>query len=322
MMQTVRIIGKCQVHEPGVIAVRQQDCERGRATVAEDLSPTLRRRELGARLRDLRLTLDLTLEDVAASLLCSPAKISRIETGARNVSQRDVRDLCRLYGVADTGQLDLLTQLAREGRRRAWWQDYDELTSTYSTYIGLEQAAVTVSEFNLGVIPGLLQTERYTRGLIDGMDPQLLDEEVDQRVEVRLLRQRRLSSSDPPVLRAVLDESALWRVVGDADVMAEQLLALRESARSTTSDIRVLPFSAGAYPALNGQFIILEFKNQIIADTVYVESLSGNSFFKRSADLERYHKIFAEVQEIALSPDESLNLLDLVRQHHIQHQKK
>ncbi len=64
-------------------------------------SPTVRQRELAARLRQLRHDRGLTVDDVAKELLCSSTKISRIETAARRPSLRDVRDLCRVYGIAD-----------------------------------------------------------------------------------------------------------------------------------------------------------------------------------------------------------------------------
>src|SRR5277367_5526340 len=81
---------------PDVIEFSEERC-----TVA-DSSPTIRQRELGLRLRKLRTGLGLTVEDVADKLLCSTAKISRMETGARRPALRDVRDLCALYGVDES----------------------------------------------------------------------------------------------------------------------------------------------------------------------------------------------------------------------------
>jgi len=72
-------------------------------------SPTVRRRELGARLRALRLERGLTVDDVAARMEVSPAKISRIETAARGVSVADVRFLCDLYQVSTEERSRLLT---------------------------------------------------------------------------------------------------------------------------------------------------------------------------------------------------------------------
>ncbi len=64
-----------------------------------DLSPTIRQRELGMRLREFRTAKGMTVEEVAKELLCSPTKVSRAETGARRATLRDVRDLCQIYGV-------------------------------------------------------------------------------------------------------------------------------------------------------------------------------------------------------------------------------
>ena len=44
-------------------------------------SPTVRQRELGKRLRELRNQRNYTVEFVADKLLCSATKISRLETG-------------------------------------------------------------------------------------------------------------------------------------------------------------------------------------------------------------------------------------------------
>src|SRR6266699_1719505 len=67
--------------------------------VPEVRSPTVRRRELGALLRKLRLEKGLTVEQAAAQLLFSMSKLSRIETGHGAATARDIRDLCALYGV-------------------------------------------------------------------------------------------------------------------------------------------------------------------------------------------------------------------------------
>src|ERR1700684_204366 len=88
-------------------------------------SPTIRRRELGALLRTLRADHGLSAEEVTSRLLFSPTKLSRIETGQSGAGQRDIRDLCDLYEVTDPAERERLTLLAREGKQRGWWQDYD-----------------------------------------------------------------------------------------------------------------------------------------------------------------------------------------------------
>jgi transcriptional regulator with XRE-family HTH domain len=71
------------------------------------------------RLREFRHARDLTVEEVGERLLCSATKISRLETGARRASLRDVRDLCQLYEVADQAQVAELMELASLARERS-----------------------------------------------------------------------------------------------------------------------------------------------------------------------------------------------------------
>src|ERR1700761_9264734 len=121
-------------------------------------SPTVRRRELGALLRALRNERGLTVDQVAAELLCSPSKVSRMETGQRGATLRDIRDLCDLYGVAKAADRERLMTLAREGKQPGWWQSYD---LDYATYVGLEEAAVALSYFQSSIVPGILQTRGH-----------------------------------------------------------------------------------------------------------------------------------------------------------------
>ena len=107
-------------------------------------SPTVRQRELGKRLRELRLEHGLTVEDVAEKLLCSPTKVSRLETGTRRPSLRDVRDLTGIYGVDEAGSAALM-DLARGAREQVWWTQYLDLN--LDPYLGLEQVAIAFRMF-------------------------------------------------------------------------------------------------------------------------------------------------------------------------------
>ena len=128
--------------------------------VPEVRSPTVRRRELGALLRKLRLERGLTVEQAAERLLFSMSKLSRMETGHGVATARDIRDLCDLYGVRDEAEREHMMNLAAESKRQAWWQSYD---LQYSTYVGLEAEAVSICAFRSSVVHGLLQTADYAR---------------------------------------------------------------------------------------------------------------------------------------------------------------
>jgi len=273
----------------------------------EHRSPTLRRRELGALLRTLRTEQGLTVEQVAEHLLCSPSKVSRMETGHRTATPRDVRDLCGLYGVGDPVERDRMMQLARESRLQGWWQSYD---LQYSTYVGLEADAISIHCFQSAVIPGLLQTPDYARAGHDVAIPRLPDAQIDHAIEAKLTRQRILTKENPPDFAAVIDESALRRVTGSPLIMAEQLDKLLQSTELPNATIQVLPFDAGTHPALESNFNILELPDPA-TDVIFVEGLSGSTYLERDADLEIYRRVFTHLRSLALS---SADTIELVRE--------
>jgi len=126
-------------------------------------NPTVRQRELGRRLRDLRLSHGLIIEDVAEKLLCSARKIGRLETGSGRPSLRDVRDLCAVYNL-DSATTAELMELARGAREQAWWTQYEDLK--LDPYLGLEEVAAAITSFTTFYVPALLQTEEYAREII------------------------------------------------------------------------------------------------------------------------------------------------------------
>lgn len=121
----------------------------------------MRRRRLAAELQRMRLASRRTLEEVAAYLECSPAKVSRIENGQVAVRIQDARELLDLYEVADDRREELL-QLVRQARGRGWWSDYaDVLDPGSETLLSLEDEALAVSVYETNLVTALLQTQRY-----------------------------------------------------------------------------------------------------------------------------------------------------------------
>ena len=270
-------------------------------------SPTLRRRELGARLRELRLARGLTVEQVSEQLLCSPSKVSRMETGHRGATLRDVRDLCQIYGLTDTAQVEYLMGLVREAKQQAWWQSYD--LDIYATYVGLEQAATTLCYYQSTIVPGLLQTVGYARAMHEGSMPaEFTPERADELIEVRMRRQQVLTREPPLQLRVVLDEAVLHRVVGGPEVMAGQLRHFNTIAKRPNVTLQVIPFSVGAHPAMENMFNIIEF-GDVAPSVVYVEGLMGWLFLERENDVRRYAQVFKYLCELALNPKDTIELI-------------
>ena len=274
-------------------------------------SPTVRQRELGLRLRQLRHDRGLTVDDVAAELLCSATKISRIETGARRASLRDVRDLCRIYSISDQAAAAELMNLARQAREPSWWRVYDDLD--ISPYIGLEQEATAITYFGMNLLHGLLQTEEYARTIIKSILPKIDPKILDQRVEARMRRQELLEQDDPPRFRVLLDEAVLHRQVGGHAIMCAQLDKILVVARDEKATIQIIPFDAGAYASAESNFVFLEFGDSSLPGVVYVEGLTANLYLDRPAQLERYREALEYLRDAALSPRDSIGRITALR---------
>lgn len=270
-------------------------------------SPTLRQRELGTRLRKLRTGLGMTVDDVADKMLCSPAKISRIETAARRASLRDVRDLCALYGVADSVAAELM-QFAREARQQGWWTQYGDLN--LYPYIGLEQEASSITHYAMHYVPALLQTEEYARAIIKAVLPKIDSKVLHDRVEVRIRRQQLFDRDDPPRYRVLLDEAVLHRQVGGTALMVAQLARIIEVIKADKATVQVIPFEVGAYPAGDSMFVILEFDDSVQSPIVYVEGLFAGQYYERPPDLDQYKEAIERQRDSALSPRDSLQMLE------------
>lgn len=270
--------------------------------MVETGSPTVRRKELGTLLRQLRTDRGLKIDYVAEKLECSPSKVSRIENGQRGAHARDVKDLCDLYEVDDQTRQHLL-ELASAGKQRAWWQP---LGLPYSDYVGLEAAASRICDFGLGFVPGLLQTAEYAREVVRAGARPLTSDLVDQRVAGRLARQQILTRpTSPPLFEAVVDESVLHRVVGSPQVMRDQLTQLLDLSQLPNVDLRVIPYSAGALPAGNNKFIILTFDRPAVPDVVFIEGLTGDLYLEEAQDVEIYSSTFQALSELAANIEQT-----------------
>jgi transcriptional regulator with XRE-family HTH domain len=277
--------------------------------MAADRSPTLRRRELAIQLRDLRKQSGRTIEDVARQLLCSPPKISRIETGMRAASLRDVRDLCVIYGVDDSLR-DRLMTLAREAKQQGWWNRYEDIL--IDRLIGLEIEATQISSYESCVIPWMFQTREYAQAVIRGILPRIADHILDERVTARATRQGIITRESPPHFWSLVDESSLRRRVGSNQIMRDQLKGMVELAAIPNMTLQVVPFSLGAHPGLDNTFTLLEFQSGQ-PPVVYVENMAGELYLESASDVDRYKEALMHLRAGALDPESSVSLIEQVR---------
>jgi transcriptional regulator with XRE-family HTH domain len=275
-------------------------------------NPTIRQRELGKRLRELRTQRNLTVQEVAAEVLCSAPKISRLETASRKPNPRDVRDLCRLYGVDDSTMQQLM-ELAEEANRQVWWTQYEDIE--LGPYLGYEQDAAAITSYTTQFMPALLQTEDYTRKVIKTIAPRMNPDIIKQRVEVRMRRQELLEDDSRPRYRVLIDEAVLHRRMGGSVIMAAQLDKAINAVHDGKAVIQVIPLDAsGGAAAQDSNFVLLEFdEEQDLTPIVFVEGLTGNQYHEHKAHIARYREAIDYLRDAALSPGDSISRIDEAR---------
>jgi uncharacterized protein DUF5753/helix-turn-helix protein len=272
--------------------------------------PTVRRMLVGAQLRRLRTEAGITRGQAGEAIRASEWKIHRLENGQVGFKERDVVDLLGLYGLTDPAEIAEFVIVAREANAPGWWQQYgDLLPQWFRAYVDLESAATLIRTYEGQLVPGLLQTEDYMRAVIGGAHLAESSEEAERRVALRVTRQRLLERPGGPRLWAVVDEAALRRPVGGPEVMRGQLERLIDAAKLPNVTLQILPFAAGAHPAMVSAFSILRFADQELPDIVYLEHLTNAAYLDKRDEVERYLDVMESLCVASEPPAKTVELL-------------
>ncbi|MEO7193697.1 MAG: helix-turn-helix transcriptional regulator [Pseudonocardiaceae bacterium] len=272
------------------------------------VSPTLRLWQLAESLRGHRERMELTIEEAAARLKphsprWSRSKLQRVETRAYAPLPAEVEHLAAAYDVPAT-ETAILVRMAREARQKGWWQS-SAVPKPYQTMVGLEQAATTVREFALALVPGLLQTSDYARALATTLEPTTPIEVLENRIAARMIRQHVLTGTDPLIYEVIFSEAVLHCPVGGGRLMRGQLEHLLELSGRPNISIQMLPFAAGAHPGMEGAFAIVTLPD-LAHDVGYVEGPAGSIYLEEQDHVRRCIMRFAVLSSLALSAAESV----------------
>jgi transcriptional regulator with XRE-family HTH domain len=286
---------------------------RGVGRVPDYGSPTVRRRRLAAELRRLRERAGFTGDEVADRLGWSASKISRIELHRTGIKQADLLRLLDLYGVADVHREGLVA-LARESSKAGRLEAVaSSLPGEYAAFLYAEAEAKSVWTWDPQIIPGLLQTADYARAVMlrwDDVFP-VPPGDIDRRVEARLLRQQVLHRQPPFVLSVVIDESVLYRRLGDNSIMREQLNRLIEIAELPNVTVQVLPLD-GIQSITTSAFIYMRFSevhDVSLHDIAIIEHLSGSDYVEDEEDTHKYFRLFRSLATKAVPERVSISLI-------------
>jgi hypothetical protein len=188
--------------------------------------------------------------------------------------------------------------MARAARsHRPWFSPHRVVTPDLAGYLEAERSAAAIRGFGVLAIPGLLQTADYARAILRGTGA----DRVEERVDLLLARQELLDRDDCPDICYVLDEGVLHRRTGGLAVISGQLGRLRETADHPRVSVRVVPFTAGRYPA-DGSFTLIEFGGGH-EDAVYLETADGRMTSRRDRDVGAgYRDRLAIIGAMSLGP--------------------
>ncbi|MFF4402619.1 helix-turn-helix domain-containing protein [Streptomyces sp. NPDC001480] len=171
-----------------------------------------------------------------------------------------------------------------------------------------EQEAVSILSYETQVIPGLLQTKEYCRAVFEYRYPAIESETAEQWVNARMERQLVWRRERPPVGHFILEESVLRREVGGSEVMREQIRQVLEYTAPVHMSFQVMPTDRTPHAGLDGPMVLLETPEH--DRLVYLEVQRAGFLVDDPNEVSDYHHKYGMLRSQALSPDESVRLLN------------
>lgn len=260
---------------------------------------------LGGELRRFREDAGLSGSAVARALGWSQPKVSRVETGRFAASLEEVATLLDYYGAPEEVRAELLASVARrEGLAGAWVVRAGGTRRRQGEIGAIEQRVSRLRQHQGLLVPGLLQTREYARGIADALGYAESDAIADRRVA----RQGAFIASGPGLYEVVLDARALMRWSGESSVMTEQLRRLIEVDPARV-DLRILPPGGGAAAFAIGGFLIYDFTDER-PSVVMIESFRADTYLSDEVDVLAYDSTFERLQKDALNVEASREYLE------------
>ena len=257
-----------------------------------------------AELKRLRQRAGITQADVAEQTNYALATVSAYETGTRIPSADFAERADRLFGT--DGDLARLQQLVERVSVRPWFRDR----------VDVERKAREIHEYESYQVPGLLQTSDYARAIVSSVRPVLPDDAIERAVALRMTRQQILEpDEDAPLdqdnalrMWAIIDESALNRVVGGPEIMRAQREHLLIMAQRPNVTIQIIPDAEGATCAFGRAFAVLVSRSSN-SSVVYFEDVGTARYISDRDEVSRYALIFDYLRSYALNDTQSIEVI-------------
>lgn len=254
---------------------------------------------LAAELRAQRAARGWTQVELGKSIGYSGSFVSDVERGERSPSEDFAQRCDEAFGLPGT-----FARLYEEMRKNAY-------PPFFAPVLPYEREADKIHGWCLGAVPGLLQTQRYARSLIRAGRPRDDEEAIEGTVTARMERQEILARPRPPMLWYVMHEGVLRHVVGDQEIMGEQVGKLIKAAEAPGIVIQVLPFTAHDHAGTEGPIWIYERSGG--PAVAYTECYGGGRLVEAQDEVAGLTMVMGMLRAAALSPRDSLHLMRAIR---------
>ena len=268
-------------------------------------------RFFGTELKRQRERAGLTQEQLGAAVFCSGSYIGQFETALRK-PQFDLAQ--RIDAALKTDGI-----FARMCHQLVLRQDPIQSGPFAEYFISvaeLEPLAVTLAEYSVLLVPGLLQTADYARAVFQAAQPFWNSTRVEPMVETRIDRAKIFDDPTTPPLWVIIEETVLQRCVGGPYVMAAQFRHIEAAVERSKALVQVMPCSSGAHALMEGSLKLMTFRDA--PPLAYIEGPHGGQMLDDPDVVARCMASFDLARATALSPTESLNLLRTVAEEYEQ----
>ncbi|MGW7240998.1 helix-turn-helix domain-containing protein [Streptomyces sp. NPDC054804] len=257
-------------------------------------------RTFGAVLQALREHAGLSREEFAEQVRFSKHTVASVELGRRMPDESLVEASEGVLG--NTGALRrAAVHLMRQPGLAAWFRQWARM----------EKAAISLFNYECRMIPGLLQTEAYARQLFADELPPLSDEQIEASWTARAERQLLLWDRPNTAFSFILEEHALLRQTGGAEVTREAIERLLEMAQLRTIEIQVMPLVQRSHAGLHGPIALLETPEHKWFG--YSEGQENGQMIANPQVISVLQSRYARIRSQALTIEDSASLLQRMR---------
>ncbi|MEU6520437.1 helix-turn-helix transcriptional regulator [Streptomyces sp. NPDC046978] len=263
------------------------------------------RAAVAGRLKELRADAGITGPELAVRCGWSHPKTYRIEGARTPPSADDIRRWCEACGALDQADDIIVQSRTAESMYVEWRRKVRTgLKQLQHSYVPLFKATNLFRVYSPTMVPGLLQTEGYARGLMTSITRfRDIPDDVADAVAARLERSRIIHEPGHR-FAMVIEEAALHYQLGDQDAMAAQLGYLLTAGALPQVSLGIIPSAVPQRP-MWPQELFHVYDEALVS----VELLAARVQVTQPSEIALYVRAFEELRSMAVYGGEARALI-------------